>query len=145
MATQILIGTGLILLNTLLAVLFFWALTATLLRLRNWAVKPPHGLRLGLLTLGSVLWLQAMLSLCTWFWALCFFFIGLFETMEEAVYFAIICFTTLGFGDVILGEEWRLLSGMAAANGLLHFGTVTAMLVEAFRRIRLEQTQGVLD
>jgi hypothetical protein len=65
--------------------------------------------------------------------------LGIFETLEEAVYFALVSYTTLGFGDVLLEKEWRLLSGMAAANGLLNFGLLTALLVEALRHIRLGQ------
>ena len=55
------------------------------------------------------------------------------------MYFSLVSFTTLGFGDVLFPPEWRLLSGMAAANGLLNFGLLTALLVEALRHVRLGQ------
>ena len=50
-----------------------------------------------------------------------------------------VAFTTLGFGDVILPQEWRLLGGLAAANGLMIFGFLTAMLVETLRHTRRRQ------
>jgi len=50
-----------------------------------------------------------------------------------------VSYTTLGFGDVLLPQEWRLLSGMAAVNGLLNIGLVTAFLVEGLRQVRLSQ------
>jgi hypothetical protein len=41
-------------------------------------------------------------------------------TFEEALYFLIVTFTTVGYGDITLGaEEWRLLSGTEALNGVL--------------------------
>ncbi|MEM9736953.1 MAG: ion channel, partial [Pseudomonadota bacterium] len=52
-----------------------------------------------------------------------------------ALYFSVVAFTTLGFGDVLLPQEWRLLAGLSAANGLLIFGVSTAFLVEVFRRV----------
>lgn len=72
-------------------------------------------------------------------WALAFVELGAFGTLEESVYFALVVFTTLGLSDVILPMEWRLLSGMAAANGFLNFGLLTALLIEALRHIRLAQ------
>ena len=66
----------------------------------------------------------------------------IFVTFEASVYFSLVAFTTLGFGDVLLPVEWRLLGGLAAANGLLIFGLLTAMLVETLRQIRTRQRGG---
>ena len=63
----------------------------------------------------------------------------MFATLEASVYFSLVAYTTLGFGDILLPNDWRLLSGMAAANGLLNFGLLTAILVETLRQIRLGQ------
>ncbi len=38
------------------------------------------------------------------------------------------------FGDVTLSADWRLLSGLTAANGFLTFGWSTAYMVELVRR-----------
>jgi voltage-gated potassium channel len=44
-------------------------------------------------------------------------------TFEEAVYFSVVTFATLGYGDVTLVDhEWRLLSGAEALNGVLLAG-----------------------
>ena len=40
-------------------------------------------------------------------------------------------FTTLGFGDITLDENWRLVSSFEAANGLLMFGWSTALIFAA--------------
>lgn len=79
------------------------------------------------------------MTLAVWAWALTMLVLGIFETLELSVYFALVAFTTLGFGDVLLPLEWRLLGGMAALNGLLNIGLVTAAMVEVLRQLRLQQ------
>jgi hypothetical protein len=74
-----------------------------------------------------------------WIWALALRGLGIFAHLEEAVYFALVAFTTLGFGDVLLPEEWRLLAGMAATNGLLNIGLTTALMLDSLRSIRAGQ------
>lgn len=57
--------------------------------------------------------------------------IGLFQTFEEALYFSIVSFTTVGFGDVVIEGPLRVIAGMTAAHGLLSFGLYTAFFVDA--------------
>ena len=64
-------------------------------------------------------------------WAVSYVHLGTLETFEEALYFSIVTYTTLGFGDITLSEEWRLLCSFEAANGIILFGWSTA-LVYAF-------------
>ena len=45
--------------------------------------------------------------------------------------------------DILLPVEWRNLSGLAAANGLVTFGLYTAFMVEMIRQIRREQVSGL--
>jgi hypothetical protein len=82
----------------------------------------------------STLWLLAALSLAIWIWAGFFQLLNCFDSLEESLYFSMVAFTTLGFGDVTLPQEWRILSGMIAANGLVLFGLNTAFLFEVLHR-----------
>ena len=75
-----------------------------------------------------VLWLFLATIIEVWCWALLYLFLGALESIEKAVYFSTVTFTTLGFGDIVLDEEWRLLSSFEAANGLLMFGWSTALV-----------------
>ena len=52
----------------------------------------------------------------------------------ELVYFAFVNYTTLGYGDVVPVERWRLLGPMTAMNGVLMFGWSTAVIFEVLRR-----------
>ena len=57
------------------------------------------------------------------------------KTFEEATYFSVVTFTTLGYGDITLVEhEWRLLSGIEALNGILLVGWTTAFLFMVVQR-----------
>ena len=57
------------------------------------------------------------------------------DTFEKAVYFSVVTFTTLGYGDITLVEhEWRLLSGIEALNGILLVGWTTALLFMVVQR-----------
>lgn len=68
-------------------------------------------------------------------WAVTFVLAGVFDSLEPAFYFSLVAYTTLGFGDVTVATEWRLLSGFAAANGFLLFGWSTAFQVELLREL----------
>ena len=71
-------------------------------------------------------------------WALSYLLIMPGETissLEAAVYFSVVTFTTLGYGDITLvSHEWRLLSGVQALNGILLVGWSTALLYAIFHR-----------
>lgn len=56
-------------------------------------------------------------------------------TFEEAVYFSFVTFTTLGYGDISLTADYRLLSGIEALNGIILVGWTTAMIFSVVQRI----------
>ena len=143
MATQLALGSGIMLLTIVVLGCGFAALEYGFGRARPWLLRPPHLPRLMLAMGLFALWVLAEISAAVWIWALAYRLLGLFEALEPAVYFSLVCFTTLGFGDILLPEEWRLLSGLEAANGLMIFGLVTAAGVEALRQLRATQWQSL--
>ena len=44
-----------------------------------------------------------------------------------------VTFTTLGYGDVLLNERWRILGSFEAANGIIMFGWTTAIIIISIR------------
>lgn len=82
----------------------------------------------------AVLYVLLVQTVNVWLWALVFLAVGAFSSFEPSLYFSLIAFTTVGFGDITLGPDWRLLSGLLAANGFLSFGWSTAYMVELVRR-----------
>ena len=139
MLHQLAIGSALIVATSMVAALSWWALEEFLGRTHAWVVRQPHGPKLTIVLSLAMLWTVAMMTASVWIWALALRALGLFQTLEASVYFALVAFTTLGFGDILLPLEWRLLGGLAAANGLLVFGLLTAMLVETLRQTRARQ------
>ena len=82
------------------------------------------------------LWLLVGVVLGLVIWAVILLAIGEFDTFEDALYFASVSATTLGFGDELLSDRWRLLSGVLAANGLILFGLNSAFLFDALGSLR---------
>ena len=67
-------------------------------------------------------------------WALAYVITGAAPVGADPVYFAFVNYTTLGYGDVIPVERWRLLGPITAMNGVLMFGWSTAVIFEVLRR-----------
>lgn len=64
-----------------------------------------------------------------WIWAMKLRIAGVLQTLDDAVYFALVTTTTLGYGDVTLDKKWRIVGAMGAVSGLLTYGLSTAFLV----------------
>lgn len=84
-----------------------------------------------------VLWLFLASVAEVWLWASEYLHLGALETLEEALYFSTMTFSTLGYGDVVLDKSWRLLSAFEAANELLLFGWSTALVFLVVQRLHL--------
>jgi len=88
-----------------------------------------------------VIWLVGGLTASAWLWAAIFLIFDVFNELEPALYFSVVTFTTLGYGDVVLGTQWRLLGSLTAVNGLIIVGLNTAFLMEAISQIRKVQSK----
>jgi len=74
-------------------------------------------------------------------WALLYWSMGAFETLEIAAYFSGVTFTTLGYGDFTLPPRLRLVGVLQAANGVMMFGITTAAFVAAVQHTMAQRTQ----
>jgi hypothetical protein len=61
-------------------------------------------------------------------WAALFVALGEFGQFSAAFYHSAVNFTTLGYGDIVMSPEWRLLGPLEAVAGMLMFGISTAVL-----------------
>ncbi|MCX7548609.1 potassium channel family protein [Xanthomarina sp. F1114] len=79
----------------------------------------------------------------TGFWAVAYMLIpettGVFSSASEAWYFSMVTFTSLGYGDLTLTDDWRLLSGIEAINGIMLIGWSTAMMFSLIQQIYKSQ------
>jgi hypothetical protein len=67
-------------------------------------------------------------------WALVWYQLGEFATLEEALYFSGVTFTSLGYGDVLVKSSNRLLAPLEATTGLIMFAVLTAVFLQALQR-----------
>jgi hypothetical protein len=81
------------------------------------------------------LFIFALHAIEMYVWAVAFWFVGALPTFGEAVYFSVSSYTTVGYGDVVLGPEWRTLGAAEAAVGVLLFGWSTALLFLVIQRL----------
>jgi len=58
-----------------------------------------------------------------------------FETFEKAMYFSLVTFTTLGYGEITIGSDSRLLAGLEAINGIILIGWSTAFMFAIFLKV----------
>ena len=134
MITQLSIGMCIIIVNAVVQAEMFNAFSS---RLEKVIVLLRHRFRrftnTAAIVLG-VLFVMAVHSVQVWIWAVTFYAVGAFDELEPALYFSLVSFSTVGFGDITLGPDWRLLSGLTAANGFISFGWSTAYMVELVRR-----------
>lgn len=68
-------------------------------------------------------------------WAMAFWLTGALQTFPESIYFSLVTYAALGYGDVVLGEQFRIFGAMESVTGLLMFGITTAFLVGYFSQV----------
>jgi hypothetical protein len=67
-------------------------------------------------------------------WALAYRWVNAAPENAQLVYFAFVNFATLGYGDIVPVDRWKLLGPITAMNGALLFGWSTAVIFEVLRR-----------
>lgn len=139
MFAQLLLGSAITLISLTGAALMWWVLNEMLLRMEPWLRRPPKPVKSLIVIMMAVIATMAMMTFGVWLWAIIFAQMLVFNSLEEAVYFSLVAYTTLGLGDVVVPQDQRLLGGMTGANGFLMFGLMTAMLTDTLRHVRRVQ------
>lgn len=68
-------------------------------------------------------------------WAAAFVLNGALPSLETALYFSAVTYTTTGYGDVVLPQGWRLDGGVEALTGILMCGWSTAFFFAIVTRL----------
>lgn len=61
-------------------------------------------------------------------WALLFMYLGEFSDFLTAFYHSMVNFSSLGYGDIVMSKEWRLLGAVEASIGVLMFGLTAGIM-----------------
>lgn len=75
-----------------------------------------------------------------WLFALLYYAIGALPDMSEAVYYSTISYSTVGYDDGRIPEQWRLLGAIESINGVILLGWSTAFLFEMVSHIERSRT-----
>ena len=67
-------------------------------------------------------------------WSMAYAMTNAAPDRADLTYFALVNYTTRGYGDITPVARWRLLGPMTAMNGVLLFGWSTAVIFEVLRR-----------
>ena len=84
------------------------------------------------------MWMFLAIIIEAWVWALVYLYdplITVLNDIETALYFSMVTFTTLGYGDVVLIGKGRGLATIQAANGVIIFGWTTALIFYFIQQI----------
>lgn len=135
MIGQLFLGSAVLCATILIHTGFFFAALSTEDQFRIMTHKMSASRRLYAASIAAALWFVAAHTVEVWLWTFVYLWIGAFDTVEKAVYFTLVTFTTLGFGDITLSIEHRLLSGFTAVNGLILVGLTTAFFIEIYRSL----------
>ena len=75
-------------------------------------------------------------------WAIPFHLFGEFTDFQTAFYHSAVNYTSLGYGDIVMSKEWRILGALEAASGVLMFGVSTATFFAIMRHVFSLRQQG---
>jgi len=133
MVPQFMMGGGFSIINIVIHALVMTAVVrasqATIARAASW----PNLLLIAVMvTTVSVLMTAHACEVMVW--SLAYGLVDAAPPDSDFLYFAFVNYTTLGYGDVLPVERWRLLGPMTAMNGVLLFGWSAAVLFEVLRK-----------
>ena len=75
-------------------------------------------------------------------WVLFYYQANLLKDFESCIYFSLSSYSTIGYGDLLLPERWRLLGTIEGVSGVLLCGLSAAFLfaiVNALFQIRIRK------
>jgi uncharacterized protein YhhL (DUF1145 family) len=119
-------GLGLAGLNTALRT------EANIERMKRINPLSPQGLAF---TLAIVLALIALHGIEIWAFALLYLGVGAIPSLENALYFSTISYSTVGYNDTHILPEWRLLGAFESILGMILLGWSTAFFFRMLGRI----------
>jgi cytosine/uracil/thiamine/allantoin permease len=140
----LLIGSAIFAVSVVIQVLAILGLLK-FLRRRDRLGKSDVNLRAATATLsGSMLILFVGHLFQVGLWAALFVRLDQFERYANAFYHSMVNFSSLGYGDVVMSADWRLLGAMEATSGILMFGISTGVGLAVFNRLskRLDRIEG---
>ena len=73
-------------------------------------------------------------------WAFFFWLAKCLPDIESSFYFSAVTYATIGYGDLVLPKEWRMLGPIEGFTGILMFGLSTAFFFIVVSKSVLQRT-----
>ena len=73
-------------------------------------------------------------------WAMFFWLAKCLPDFESSFYFSAVTYATIGYGDLVLPKEWRMLGPIEGFTGILMFGLSTAFFFIIVNKSALQRT-----
>ena len=114
----------------------------------TWAVRQVHRLEAP----GQQTWVEfrRFIAVAAWIvflhvteismWALAYAWGGAIAGLQTAGYFSAVTYTTTGYGDVLLPDEWRIVGAIEALTGILMCGWSTGFFFAVVSRMYADRT-----
>ena len=76
-------------------------------------------------------------------WGILFIWLGEFSELYEAVYHSAVNFASLGYGDIVMSKNWKLLGPLEAVNGVLMVGMSSAAMMVILQQLIKTQRDAI--
>lgn len=77
-------------------------------------------------------------------WGSLFLWLGEFNELYDAIYHSAVNFSSLGYGDIVMTKNWRLLGPLEAVNGVLMLGMTAAALMVILQHLIKTQRDEII-
>ena len=135
MLAQLMLATTMVAVTVLIHLLGL----ATLMRLLRTHTRIFRKLTIMPLTLllAATIGILAIHTVEIWLYAILYVQLGAFAHFEQALYFSTVTYATIGYGDVIMAHQWRILGAIEGAAGIIMLGWSTAFLISLLSQLKL--------
>jgi voltage-gated potassium channel len=135
MLVQLMLATMMVVITVLLH-LFGLAMLMRVLRSHSRIFRRLTIMPLTLL-LAATIGIFVIHTLEIWIYALLYLQLGAFGHFEQALYFSTVTYSTIGYGDLLMPHQWRVLGAIEGAAGIIMLGWSTAFLVSLLSQLKL--------
>jgi voltage-gated potassium channel len=142
MLTEIAIAAAIVSVCLVIHVAGILLMAEWLLRRREDLERTASSRRFALLIVTLFAGIMFLHLIQTSLWAAFYYAQNLFSDFETSLYFSMVSFTSIGYGDVLLPRKWRLLGVIEGFSGVLLCGVSTAFIfaaINAMFQFRLRQ------
>jgi hypothetical protein len=77
-------------------------------------------------------------------WGILFLLLGELDELYEAIYHSAVNFTSLGYGDLVMSKNRKLLGPLEAVNGVIMLGMTSAALMVILQQVIKDQRDEII-